>query len=88
MSPKKWTTMAKIYHNRAYIEAHDEDLDNFSIEITCNDILVGKSAVRPVIWLYTENNDDGDLVINHSAGMEAKKWDHITKEIIGEIDNG
>ena len=75
-------SMAKIYHEKAYIEAHDDDVDNFSIEITCNGILVGKSAVRPVIWLWTDTNEDGDLIINNSAGMEPKKWDHITKEII------
>jgi hypothetical protein len=75
--------MARIYHDRAYIEAHDEDVDNFSIEITCNNILVGKSAVKPVIWLWTDTNEDSDLIINNSDGMEPKKWDHITKEIIG-----
>jgi hypothetical protein len=44
--------------------------------------VVGKSAVQPVIWLWTDSNEDGDLIINNSAGMEPKKWDHITKEII------
>jgi hypothetical protein len=75
-------SMAKIYHEMAYIEAHEDDVDNFSIEITYNGILVGKSAVQPVIWLWTDTNEDGDLIINNSAGMEPKKWDHITKEII------
>jgi len=80
--------MAKISIERAYIEAHDDDEDNFSIEISCNNILVAKSPLSPAKWLYTFTNEDGDLVINHSAGMEGNKWDHITKEIIGEIDNG
>ena len=80
--------MAKISIERAYIEAHDDDEDNFNIELSCNGVLVGKSPLNPAKWLYTITNDDGDLVINHSAGMEGNKWDHITKEIIGDIDNG
>jgi hypothetical protein len=80
--------MAKISIERAYIEAHDDDVDNFSIEVSCNGVLVAKSPVTPVKWLYTMSNDDGDLVINHSAGMEGNKWDHITKEILGEVQNG
>ena len=75
--------MAKVYLESAYIEAHDPDADNFNISIHCNDILVGKSPCNPVKWLFTMNNDDGDLVINNSAGMEESKWDHITKEILG-----
>jgi len=76
--------MAKIYFERAYIEAHEPNVDNFVIEITCEDILLAKVDIdNPKPWLYTVTNDDGDLVINNSAGMEAKKWDHITKEIIG-----
>jgi len=80
--------MAKINIEKAYIEPHSDDEDNFSIEISCNDILVAKSPITPAKWLYTITNDDGDLVINNSAGMEGNKWDHITKEIIGGIDNG
>jgi hypothetical protein len=80
--------MAKINIERAYIEPHSDDEDNFNIEVSCNDILVAKSPVSPAKWLYTITNDDGDLVINNSAGMEGSKWDHLTKEIIGEIDNG
>jgi hypothetical protein len=77
-------SMAKIYFERAYIEAHEPNVDNFVIEITCEDILLAKVDIdNPKPWLYTVTNDDGDLVINNSAGMEAKKWDHITKEIIG-----
>ena len=69
---------------RAYIEAHDDTYDNFSITISCQNILFGKVDLdNPKAWLYTVTNDDGDLVINNSAGMEANKWDHITHEIIG-----
>lgn len=74
--------MAKINIERAYIEPHSNDEDNWSIEISCNDILVAKSPVSPAKWLYTISNDDGDLVINNSAGMEGSKWDHLTREII------
>lgn len=74
--------MAKIYHEKAYIEAHSDDEDNFSIELHCNNILVGKSPVTPVKWLWTDINEDGDLIINNSAGMEGSKWDYITREII------
>jgi hypothetical protein len=78
--------MAKISIERAYIEPHDENEDNFSIEISYNGVLVGKVPLdQPKSWLYTLTNEDGDLVINNSAGIEANKWDHITKEI---IDNG
>ena len=70
---------------KAYIEAHDENEDNFSILLSHKDILLGKVELdHQLPWLYTATNDDGDLVINNSAGMEAKKWDHITKEIIGD----
>ena len=80
--------MAKVKIERAYIEAHDEKEDNFSITIEIKQnkeyILVGKiSLSSPKSWLYTMNNEDGDLVINNSAGMEAKRWDYITKEILG-----
>jgi hypothetical protein len=78
--------MAKINIERAYIEPHSDDEDNWSIEISCNDILVAKSPVKPAKWLYTISNDDGDLVINNSAGMEGNKWDYLTREIIGEIN--
>jgi hypothetical protein len=78
--------MAKVWIERAYIEPHDENVDNFSIEISTNDgILLGKVNLdNPKEWLYTMTNEDGDLVINNSAGMEAKKWDHLTREIIEE----
>lgn len=78
--------MATFNIESAYIEAHDGSKDNFSIEISCNDILVAKSPVKPAKWLYTVSNDDGDLVINYSESMEEDKWDHITREILGEIN--
>lgn len=80
--------MAKVYIERAYIEAHDEDIDNHVIEITTGDILIGKVYCPPKPWLYTFTNDDGDLVINNSAGMEANKWDYLTNEILGEETAG
>lgn len=81
--------MAKISIERAYIEAHDENADNFAIEITCEDILVGKVNIsKPKRWLYTIENEEGDLVINNSKRMEAKKWDYLTQEIIGEETAG
>jgi hypothetical protein len=70
---------------RAYIEAHDEEQDLFEITVHIDKTLVGRVNLdKPgLIWLYTISNEDDDLVINNSAGMEAKKWDHITKEILG-----
>lgn len=67
---------------RAYIEPHDKNEDNWSIQIHINGILAGKVEMPPRIWLYTHYNKDGDLVINHSEGMEPYKWDHITKQLL------
>ena len=82
--------MAKIHIERAYIEAHDEKEDNFSILIhiksDIDHIYAGKVDLdQQIAWIYMKTAEDGDLLINNSAGMEGKKWDHITKEIIGEI---
>jgi len=69
---------------RAYIESHDKNEDNFAILIHIDEVLAGKVDIdnqKP--WLFTMSNEDGDLVINNSAGMEANKWDHITLEITG-----
>ena len=75
---------------RAYIEAHDENIDQHEIIIQIKDgkdlILAGKVECPPRTWLYTHVNEENDLVINHSAGMGANKWDYLTKEIIGEIN--
>jgi hypothetical protein len=75
---------------RAYIEAQDEEFDDYEIRIEIKDgirlILVGKVECLPRTWLYTHINEDNDLVINCSAGMEANKWDYLTKEIIGDYN--
>ena len=75
---------------RAYIEAQDEEFDDYEIRIEIKDgnrlILAGKVECLPRTWLYTHINEDNDLVINCSAGMEANKWDYLTKEIIGEYN--
>jgi len=84
--------MALIHIERAYIEPlEQEDEDNFTILIHVkqgNDhIFAGKVDLdKPMKWLYTINAENGDLIINNSAGMEASKWNHLTKEIIGDID--
>ena len=90
--------MAKVHIERAYIEPFgEEEEDNFSILIHIKQtdadgkiehIYAGKVELdAPIKWLYTENNKDGDLMINNSQSMEATKWNHLTKEIIGgDID--
>jgi hypothetical protein len=79
--------MAKIHIDRAYIEpCGEEDLFEILIHIKDenNHIFAGKVELdRPPIWLYTENLKNGDLHINNSPGMEDKKWDYITEEILG-----
>lgn len=85
--------MAKVHIERAYIEPFGEEEDNFSILIHIKQtdadgkiehIYAGKVELdAPIKWLYTENNKDGDLMINNSQSMEATKWNHLTKEIIG-----
>jgi hypothetical protein len=68
---------------RAYIEA-DVPEESHQIIISTDTIILGKVELdRNIPWLYTVTNDDGDLVINNSEAMEAKKWDHITDEITG-----
>ena len=75
---------------RAYIEPHDENINQYEIIVEIkngkNLILAGKVECAPRFWLYTHVNEENDLVINYSAGMEANKWDYLTKEIIGEIN--
>ena len=89
--------MAKVWIERAYIEPFgEEDQDNFTILIHIKEtdsdgkidhIYAGKVDIdKPIKWLYTDNAENGDLVINNSAGMEANKWDYITKEILGDIN--
>lgn len=88
--------MARIHIERAYIEPFgEEEQDNFSILIHIKEtdkdgnidhIFAGKVDIdQPIKWLYTENNKDGDLMINNSQSMEANKWNYLTKEIIGEM---
>jgi hypothetical protein len=69
---------------RAYIESDEKD-DTFEITIHVDKTLVGRIDLdrNGLPWLYTMNNEDNDLVINNSAGMENTKWEHITNEIIG-----
>ena len=84
--------MAKIHIERAYIEPENEEEDNFSILIhikrDVEHIYVGKVDLdQPIKWLHVENAENGDLMINNSAGMEAKKWDYLTQEIMGDIND-
>ena len=83
--------MAKIHIERAYIEPENEEEDNFSILIhikrDVEHIYAGKVEVdAPIKWLHVETAENGDLMINNSATMEANKWDYLTQEIIGEIN--
>ena len=51
-------------------------------------IFAGKVELdRNIPWIYLETAENGDLIINNSAGMEDNKWDYITREIIGD-NNG
>jgi hypothetical protein len=82
--------LAKIHIERSYIEPFaEEDPDNLQILIHIKDgvehTYVGKVELdRPIPWIHLSTAENGDLLINNSAGMENKKWDHITKEIIRE----
>lgn len=83
--------MAKVHIERAYIEPHDKQHDQFAILIHIKEendhIYAGKVEIdQPVKWLYTDTNENGDLEINYSAGMENSKWDYLTREIIGDIN--
>jgi hypothetical protein len=82
--------MAKIYIERAYIEPFDEETESHQILIHVkqgNDHhFAGKvELTHNIPWLYTNTAENGDLEINNSAGMEANKWDYLTKEIIENI---
>jgi len=82
--------MAKIHIERAYIEPFDEETESHQILIHVkqgNDHhFAGKvELTHNIQWLHTYTAENGDLVINNSAGMEANKWDYLTREI---IDNG
>lgn len=86
--------MAKFHIEKAYIEDYDSD-ESHQILIHVkhvNDngqidhILAGKVEIsHDIAWIHMQTAKNGDLMINNSAGMEDKKWDHITREIVGEI---
>jgi len=89
--------MAKIYIERAYIESYDKsDAENshahshqilFHVKHGEDHVFAGKVELdRDIPWIHLQTAENGDLLINNSAGMEDNKWDHITKEIVG--DNG
>ena len=80
--------MAKFNIERAYIEPFgEEEPESYQILIHIKEgnthTYAGKvELTRNIPWLYTNTAKNGDLEINNSAGMEANKWDHLTKEII------
>jgi len=83
--------MAKIHIERAYIESENEEDNNLAILLhikrDVEHIYVGKVELdAPIKWLHVENAKNGDLMVNNSAGMEAKKWDYLTEEIIRGIN--
>lgn len=83
--------MAKIHIERAYIEPENEEEDNLAILIHIKSayghIYAGKVELdHPIKWLHVKNAENGDLMVNNSAGMEANKWNYLTQEIIGDID--
>jgi hypothetical protein len=80
--------MAKVYIERAYIEPYNEDEESCQILIHIKDdsnhVYAGKVEItHDIAWIHMDNAENGDLMINNSAGMEANKWNHITKEILG-----
>jgi hypothetical protein len=88
--------MAKIHIDRAYIESFDDDESHkILIHIKNTDeygnidhIYAGKVELgKNIFWIYMATAENGDLMINNSAGMENNKWNHITKEIIRESDD-
>jgi len=88
--------MAKFNIERSYIEDYDESESHqilFHVKQTDADgkvdhIFAGKVELdRNIPWIYLETAENGDLIINNSAGMEDNKWDYITREIIGD-NNG
>jgi len=83
--------MAKIHIERAYIESENEEDNNLAILLhikrDVEHIYVGKVELdAPIKWLHVETAENGDLMVNNSAGMEAKKWDYLTEEIIRGIN--
>ena len=83
--------MAKIHIERAYIESENEEDNNLAILLhikrDVEHIYVGKVELdAPIKWLHVKTAENGDLMVNNSAGMEAKKWDYLTEEIIRGIN--
>lgn len=82
--------MAQIWLERSYIEPFDETEDDWSISIHIKtgkqEILAGKVEMDPRSWIYIDYNEDKDLIINNSPGMERNKWDHIIHETLGNIN--
>jgi hypothetical protein len=80
--------MAKIWMERSYIDVSDNDTDQHLVEIYIKEgkteILAGRVDIGPRPWLYIDYNEDGDLILNHSPGMDGNKWDHITRELLQE----
>ena len=86
--------MAKVYIERAYIEPdgkkdplaillHIKEMD---VKGNIDHIYVGKVELdKPIKWLYTENAENGDLIVNNSKSMEGRKWNYLIREITGEI---
>jgi len=81
--------MAKIYIERAYIEPYDEEENCqilFHVKQGNEHVFAGKVDIdAPLPWIHLDTAENGDLLINNSAGMEENKWDHITREIVREI---
>jgi hypothetical protein len=83
--------MANFYIERAYIEPYNEDEEShqilFHVKHGNDHIFIGKiELTRDIPWILLDTAENGDLIINNSAGMEANKWDHITKYILGEAN--
>jgi hypothetical protein len=78
--------MAKIYIERSYIDISDPDDDQYLVELYIkegkSEVLAGRVDIGPRSWIYIDYNEDKDLILNHSPGMDGNKWDHITREIL------
>jgi hypothetical protein len=70
---------------RAYIES-DSRYDHKAITVHLGTEIWRVEIKDGLPWLYTQYNEEGDLVINNSALMEDTKWDHISKELLRGAD--
>lgn len=79
--------MAKIQIERSYIEPYDQDESHqilIHVKQGNDHTFAAKVELdRDIPWIHLDTAENGDLLINNSAGMEDNKWDHITREIIG-----